>query len=276
MTWLAANRSSSLSARSREREWSSTGKIRVVGYSSASLGLLFNNNLGMHDRRDPGDNATLYPQMLSVGVAEPREGNELALQPVIETTWRFWKQLYPQTLVVAESQSETTGQPLVYGRRTYQNYPYGAYRDPITSPQFDTTPPLDENPTAQLFANKDMVLGVRFDEFARAYPFRVMGDEDVINDAIDGSPVVVVYYAAEGFAVPFSRIFGVHTLTFERVDSNDPVFPFMIRDSETGTTWDLLGRGVSGTHTGQQLQQVPAHNAFWFAWATFWQNTGIL
>ncbi len=61
----------------------SSGRI-FVGVS----GLLFNNNLVMHDRRDPGDNATLYPQMLSVGVAGPREGNELALQPLIETTWR--------------------------------------------------------------------------------------------------------------------------------------------------------------------------------------------
>ena len=44
----------------------------------------------------------------------------------------------------------------------------------------------------------------------------------------------------------------------------------------TGTTWDLLGRGVDGPNAGQQLFQVPAHNAFWFAWSTFWQNTGIL
>jgi hypothetical protein len=50
----------------------------------------------------------------------------------------------------------------------------------------------------------------------------------------------------------------------------------MIRDAETGTTWDLLGRGVSGANAGQQLGRIPAHNAFWFAWATFWQNTGIL
>jgi hypothetical protein len=239
-------------------------------------GLLFNNNLIMHDRRDPGDNATLYPQMLSVGVAGPRVGNELVLQPVIETTWRFWKQLYPNTQVVSEIQSADTGQPNTYSRRTYQNYPYGAYKNPESSPQFDTSPTLDDNPTADLFENKDLVLGVRFDEIAKAYPFRVMQEEDVINDTIDGSPIVVVHYKAERFTAPYSRIFGRDTLTFSHVTSTDPAFPFMMRDAETETTWDLLGRGVDGPNAGQSLTQIPAHNAFWFAWATFWQNTGIL
>ena len=204
----------------------SSGRIEV-GVS----GLLFNNNLIMHDRRDPGDSPTLYPQMLSVGVAGPRLGNELALLPVVETTWRFWKQLYPDTKVIAETQTESAGQPVAYDRRTYQNYPYGTYKDPISSPQFDTTPPLTTNTTAQLFDNKDLVLGVRFGEIAKAYPFRVMADEAVINDTVDGSAIVVVYYAAERFAVPYSRLFGRNTLTFERVSSSDPVFPFMILKS---------------------------------------------
>jgi hypothetical protein len=154
-----------------------SGRIEV-GVS----GLLFNNNLIMHDRRDAGDNITLYPQMLSVGVAGPRLGNELMLQPVVETTWRFWKQLDPDTKVIAEVQTEGAGPPVSYDRRTYQNYPYGMYRDPASSPQFDTSPPLSANTTAQFFDNKDLVLGVRFDEVAKAYPFRVMANEDVIND----------------------------------------------------------------------------------------------
>lgn len=54
------------------------------------------------------------------------------------------------------------------------------------------------------------------------------------------------------------------------------IFPFMMRDLESGTTWDLLGRGVDGPKAGQNLVQAPAHNTFWFARSTFWQNTGIL
>jgi len=48
-----------------------------------------------------------------------------------------------------------------------------------------------------------------------------------------------------------------------------------IRDRETNTTWNLKGEAVAGSLQGKRLQQLPSHNAFWFAWATFWQNTGI-
>jgi hypothetical protein len=31
---------------------------------------------------------------------------------------------------------------------------------------------------------------------------------------------------------------------------------------------------IAGPLEGKKLTQAPAHNAFWFARATFWQNTG--
>lgn len=240
-------------------------------------GNLFNNNLVMYDRRDNLSSATLYPQMLGVGVFGSRAGDELELLPVVETTWRYWKKLHPNTTVVGSNQPTSAGNPLNYGATTYRRYPYNNYRIPTTAPFFNTWPSRDDNPVRDLFNNKDMTLGVRFGELAMAYPFRSMDSEAVINDTIDGNDIVVVYIAAEAFAVPFSREFGGQSLTFEKATSSDPsTFPFMIRDTETGTTWDLLGRGVSGPNAGQQLQQVPAHNAFWFAWTTFWQNTGVL
>ena len=52
-------------------------------------------------------------------------------------------------------------------------------------------------------------------------------------------------------------------------------FDFMVRDLETGTTWNLLGQTMEGELKGNQLYQIPAHNAFWFAWATFWQDTAV-
>ena len=76
-------------------------------------------------------------------------------------------------------------------------------------------------------------------------------------------------------AVPYSRVHNGQVLTFEKVASNVPVYPFLMVDAETGSTWDLLGRAIGGEMKGIQLEQVPAHNAYWFAWATFWQNTGV-
>ena len=36
-------------------------------------------------------------------------------------------------------------------------------------------------------------------------------------------------------------------------------------DRETGSTWDLAGRAVSGPLQGAQLLAVPSRTSFWFA-----------
>ncbi len=53
-----------------------------------------------------------------------------------------------------------------------------------------------------MFSNKGLVLGLRFDQLAKAYPFRAMVDEAVINDTIGDNDVVIVYYAAEEMTLP--------------------------------------------------------------------------
>jgi hypothetical protein len=227
-------------------------------------GLLFNNNLIMYDRRD---RQTLYPQMIHVPIDGPGT-EELGLLPVIETTWRYWKQLYPNSKVI----SANTG---VYSSGRYQDYPYGGYRNLSVGPNFPSFPNLSDNATAQLFPPKTITMGMRFGETAKAFPFPTMGTEAVINDVVAGNDVVVVHYATENYALPFSRTVDGQTLVFEKVTSTDPVFPFLLRDQETGTTWNLKGEAIAGSLQGKRLQQLPSHNAFWFAWATFWQNTGI-
>ncbi len=225
-------------------------------------GMLFNSNLIMYDRRDGN---TLYPQMISTGIRGSFE--PLTLMPVVETTWGYWKRLHPKTKVVSASNG-------VYKLSHYVIYPYGSYRELDTLPIFSTFPQLFDNPIAERFEPKSMVLGVRFGAQAKAYPFENMGSEAVINDRVGEQDIVVVYYGAEQLAIPYSRWVN-QILTFDKVASNDPVYPFMMKDRETGTVWNLMGRAIEGELSGKRLTQVPAHNAFWFAWATFWQDTEI-
>ncbi len=228
-------------------------------------GLLFNNNLIMYDRRD---GQTLYPQMTFTGVQGPRSGEALKLLPVVETTWRYWKQLYPNTRVVS-------GNAGVYSIGDYTINPYGDYQSISSLPLFSTYPRLDLNPVGDYYEPKEMTLGVRFGEFAKAYPFPAIGDEAVINDTVDGNSILVVWYKREQLAIPYLRNLEEQTLTFEKVASSNATYPFLLKDKATGTTWNLKGEAIDGALKGKRLKQVPAHNAFWFAWASFWQNTGI-
>ncbi len=114
---------------------------------------------------------------------------------------------------------------------------------------------------------------------AKAYPFPSLGTESVINDDLAGNDLLVVYYEREKLALPFYRTIKENdterTLTFDKVTSSSSPYPFLLKDKETETTWNLKGEGISGPHQGKQLTQVAAHNAYWFAWSTFWQNTGV-
>jgi len=87
--------------------------------------------------------------------------------------------------------------------------------------------------------------------------------------------VLVVWFAQEKMAIAFNRNLGSRILTFTRLVTNDPVFPFLLRDEQTGTTWDLKGRGIAGQLANSHLLQIPAHSAFWFAWASFWQDSEV-
>jgi len=230
-------------------------------------GRLINNNLIMYDRRDDSPDETNYPQMTAKGISGRRRDDELELMPVVETTWRYWKQLYPNTTVV----SDRTGYS-----RSYVSYPYGSYRNPEAPPQFTTTPSLIDNSRANLLDWKQIAMGIRFGEIAKAYPIDNLGSQVAINDDVDGNPILVIWHAAERMIVPFSRIVDGQTLTFEQVSSSDPVYPYLLRDMETGTQWNLKGESLpNGALSGNSLQQLPAHNSFWFAWTTFWQNTGV-
>ena len=102
-----------------------------------------------------------------------------------------------------------------------------------------------------------------------------MGNRAVINDTVAGNPLVVIWDEIGQMAVPFSRLVNGQELTFDMIESEQRVFPFLIKDRETGTVWNLRDEAIRGKHNREQLTQIPATNAFWFAWATFWQNTGV-
>ncbi|MDE2998781.1 MAG: DUF3179 domain-containing protein [Gemmatimonadota bacterium] len=212
-------------------------------------GLLFNNNLVMYDRRFED---TLYPQMTHIGIRGYGTEQELTLMPVVETTWANWKRLHPGTLVVS---SASTG---MYRPERYSTYPYTGYREPASAPMFPLFPDPDDNPIVFDLPPKEIVLGVRFGTVAKAYPFSKMGDDRaVINDRIADRNVLVVYDAAARMALAYSRDLGNRTLTFERVGSRDRRFDFMVRDLETGTTWDLLGRALAGELEGRPTLSDP-------------------
>ena len=115
---------------------------------------------------------------------------------------------------------------------------------------------------------KERVLAIRTSaEGGRGYPFgelKDLGDVSVVNEDVGGAPMVVLYSAENGeTALVFDARIDGQTLTFEVVNGE-------FRDQQSGSTWSIDGRAVSGPLTGQALQQNPdSYTLFWFAWKHF-------
>jgi hypothetical protein len=74
-------------------------------------------------------------------------------------------------------------------------------------------------------------------------------------------------------ALPFEREGEGRVLTFDLVGAQG--FPFNLRDRETGSTWDLLGRALSGPMEGARLTPIATYSAMWSAWACFNRGTEV-
>jgi uncharacterized protein DUF3179 len=228
----------------------------VIGRSGFGVsGLLYQNNLIMYDRTT---SESLWPQMLRGARCGPRAGASLTMLPVIEMTWRGWRELHPNTVVV----SSATGIS-----RNYQNYPYGDY-DRIDNSQLLF-------PIARIDSRrppKERVLGIPSGDGGIAFPFGELqkaGQAAALNVTINDDPTVVLWDAARQSVMAFRRRVGTQELAFE-------VRAGAILDLPTRSTWTVDGRAIAGPLAGQRLEPIAeAYIAYWFAWADFHRSTTL-
>ncbi len=105
--------------------------------------------------------------------------------------------------------------------------------------------------------------------YYRAYPLIQFTKKAIINDSINGVPLLI-FHDKESFA----------TAVFKRiVDNKAVVFTSVvgyIAQDNTGTEWNLItGKATSGKYKGQRLERLSAVNIYWFAWARFYPETTI-
>jgi hypothetical protein len=216
-------------------------------------GLLYNSNLILYDRQTDSN----WSQMLMRCVNGELIGRDAELIPVVETTWRTWKQMFPSSQVM----SSDTG-----FNNDYQIYPYGNYKtsDSLIFPVSNDDERLPK---------KERVHGVVVNGRAKVYPIANMSNPlQVVNDEFSGIDLVVVGGAGTNLAVSFSRRLDDGTvLTF----SASPVaLPLVLQDQEGGL-WDVFGRCVEGPRQGSFLTPLRSFTGYWFAWAAFYPGAEI-
>jgi len=148
------------------------GKILEFGVS----GLLYNSDLLMYDRQSD----SLWSQIEGRAISGSAKGQRLKRLVVEHTSWKHWRDQYPNTLVL----SDETGYS-----RNYQSSPYPAY----STSQAIYFPVSHSD---KRYHPKEVVVGVEIKDKFKAYPFvELAKGTGILKDEFQGEQLTIEYNA---------------------------------------------------------------------------------
>ncbi len=238
-------------------------------------GLLRNSDLVMYDR----NTESLWQQSSGRAIVGTMVGARLTYVPASVVTVGQLRSAYPDALVM----SRDTGWNRPYGQNPYQGYdnpdhggPYGFFFDRDT---------IDERlPPAERVVSIEGPSGA-----AIAYAWSTLEQDRVVHDSFDGIDLVVFWTPGAlsildsgmmrdarevGTTAVFETTLEGQALTFLVNPADDSGQTFV--DEQTGTVWDIFGRGIAGELAGSQLTRVIHSDHFWFAWQAFHPDTEVV
>ncbi len=198
---------------------------------------------------------TLWTQVDGKALRGPLTGSYLTEVPAVQTSWKEWKKLHPDTLVLRKP-----------GRQHGSAYE-GYFRDPSKRGLSGTRG--DER-----LRGKDKIVGVHDGGDAVAVPQSVLEKKNVVAFSVAGKPVVIMYNQQSGTPVVFSAVLDGRTLSFRASKHGKQD---LVEDIETASLWlPLEGKAISGPLRGKRLEPVPYFYSFWYAWSAYRPESRIV
>jgi hypothetical protein len=221
------------------------------------------------------EDGTLYSCLSGIAFEGPRKGTRLVPVPTLVTDWGWWLERYPDAVAYR-----------MYDRYRAVEVPPKENPDSVRS---------RGKPDPRLAAGEE-ILGVRTDKAARAYPVAALEKAGLIEEEVDGGPLVVLWEPKTRSASAYRpvasqpRKYRAPEPDKSGVSRPDPGVPTpagarvvparqltlgpapksaagRFRDAETKSMWDVTGRCVEGELKGWTLEWVDGVQARWFAWS---------
>ena len=238
-------------------------------------GLLRNSDLVMYDRKTE----SLWQQSSGRAIVGTMVGARLKYVPASVVTVGQLRAAYPDALVM----SRDTGWYRAYGQNPYQGYDNPERGGPYSF--FFDRDSIDERlPPAERVVSIEGPSGA-----AIAYAWSRLEQEMVLHDSFDGIDLVVFWTPGAlsildsgimrdarevGTTAVFESTLNGQALTFSVNPADEAGQTFV--DEQTGTVWDIFGRGIEGELAGSQLARVIHSDHFWFAWQAFHPDTEVV
>lgn len=229
-----------------------SAKLNGERVTFGTSGLLYLSNKLMYDRKTN----TLWRQFTGEPVVGPLadSGIRLSIFPVVLTQWQEWVAAHPDTTVL----DIETG---IYPSSGYvaESDPGAIYYNYFNSP--DTMFPVWLR--SSLLDTKAVVLGLRVEGQAKAYPLDKLVESVVVNDELAGTAVVIVTDAESGAARAYER----GDRIFEaQPDEGGGTGPGFLLD-QGNSSWEVTEEALLNVENPSlHLERLPSHMAFWFGW----------
>lgn len=232
------------------------GELLTFGTS----GKLRNSDLIMWDRQTE----SWWQQFTGDAIIGRLTGTRLERIPSTIMSWRIFKGTYPDAQVL----SKNTGFSRRYGSNPYPGY------DDVNEKPFLYTGSFD--PRLEAMAR---IIGIETESGESTYiTLDRMKREKVIHESLGDTKIVVFWQKGTASAVDTSEIAlgkDIGTTSVFIRTLNDRELDFVLDDNDritdtvTGSIWSTSGKALEGPLKGAELQQIPHHDTFWFAWAAF-------
>ncbi len=212
-------------------------------------GRLWRDALVLYDRRTK----SLWTQIDGRALTGHAVGQRLEEIPSIVSTWGEWKDMYPDTLVLRPSARSRGGSH------------YTEYLGNADLGIFGTLNPDDR------LDGKSVVLGVRVQGRSSAVPLGYLEEHSPLNEQLDQEPVLIVSVGGGRDGAAYRRTLNDRTLIFDAAGAGT------LTDRQTASVWDAqTGRAIEGPLEGEKLDRLETRRGYWFIWATFYPETGLL
>lgn len=139
-------------------------------------------------------------------------------------------------------------------------------------------PKFESAREASWLNDEDRVFALDYNGVQRAYPQRILNWHEIVNDTIEGDPVVITFCPLCGSALAFERIvdgviteFGVSG----KLHNSDLV----MYDRYEGNLWQQIsGEGIVGpaARRDEILKKIPIITTSWKDWKKEYPNTQVL
>lgn len=231
-------------------------------------GAVHHSALVMYDRQTE----SLWTHFDGNAVVGTLMGVSLDRIPVATVSWGEVLAAHPD----AEVLDHDSGFDKPYGRNRYVGYDQsdrplaGFFSEEIPEP----------------IPSMERVVGVRLtDGAAVAVPRSVLAKRGVVDLQVGGALIVVFWEAGAnsplqhaevaagddiGAVSVFDPVVNGEALSFMNADDGGFV------DSQTRSSWTLLGRAISGPLAGEQLEPLEHLDTFWFAWVAHHPGTELM